>query len=258
MTTAVQGCVGQPIPYFVNSMQINRVGPSLSNKVYSRLSSSSESMESASYNMQEKNIVALSNLWSDPVNLFVGGILGFLWVALLIDVVRGAVSLGCQRVQPDETDDVFAHRQWSYFKQFLFDSISWIGLTGSTGDWAHQAKIISLGNAANHFKMNAHGASTITSSVRAWQSLQDLLTQCQKHSEADDRVEQAKLQQKELLSILDLTGYAATALWAGMSFSIIAFGLAIPGSLVAGALIVACIFAFGGLIYRMHLESLYA
>lgn len=205
----------------------------------------------------ENEVVSLSNLWGSPFDIFMAGLWGLLWVSSGNGVaVSGAHLYRLLNAHPDAEPNL-EEKQWKELKEFLLSGIGLVGLTANIVDWANQGKMIALGVASAAVKMVGYGASCITSGMRAYKSYKEILDLMEQFKRAGTDAERVYLQQKQLLSGLDLAAYGATAIWALLGFSSLALGVAVPAALMTPLLGFGCILAVSAIFYRVHLSNLY-
>lgn len=223
-------------------------------------------IDTAVADLSEKQVVSFSNLWKDPVTAMFGG----LWSLLLLFDIYCVVDSGVQllshlqagaSIEPlQETAGAASGLVGDLFKdlkKFLMDGVSLTGVSANLGDWAHRQNIISLGEAVGAFRMVGYGASCITCSVRAYSNGKEVLERLGQFKEVQSDAELARLEQKQLLSGLDLAANSATALWAFMGIAALVAGVAVAPAWLIGLSNVAAILAISSLFYHIHMINLY-
>ncbi|MGE0670399.1 MAG: hypothetical protein AB7H48_04915 [Parachlamydiales bacterium] len=227
---------------------------------------SSAPIDTAVADLSEKQVVSFSNLWKDPVTAMFGGLWSLLILFDIYCVVDSGVQLlshlqeGASLGPLQETAGSASGLAGDLFKdlkKFLMDGVSLTGVSANLGDWAHRQNIISLGEAVGTFRMVGYGASCITCSVRAYSNGKELLERLGQFKEAQSDAELARLEQKQLLSGLDLAANSATALWAFMGIAALVAGVAVAPAWLIGLSNVAAILAISSLFYHIHMINLY-
>jgi hypothetical protein len=227
---------------------------------------SSVPIDTAVADLSEKQVVSFSNLWKDPVTAMFGG----LWSLLLLFDIYCVVDSGVQLLSHLQAGASLGPLQetagsgsglvgdlFKDLKKFLMDGVSLTGVSANLGDWAHRQNIISLGEAVGAFRMVGYGASCITCSVRAYSNGKEVLERLGQFKEAQSDAELARLEQKQLLSGLDLAANSATALWAFMGIATLVAGVAVAPAWLIGLSNVAAILAISSLFYHIHMINLY-
>jgi hypothetical protein len=200
----------------------------------------------------DREVVSLSNLWETPYNAFFGGLWGFLFISGVFDLSKSGIRLHQKLTVSDLTVD-----PWEDLKQFLFDGVSLTGLIANVGDWADRGKMVALGSALPYFQTVGHGASCITSSVRAYKSYEQILEQAELLSQTDSPVKRGELEQKQLLSSLELAAYGTMAVWAFVGFGALILGLVAPPLLMISLASVSLVLATAAIFYKIHLFNVY-
>lgn len=215
------------------------------------------STSTAQSSLQNREIVSLSNFWNDPFDVFIGGMWGVLFLFNIYSIVESSQSLyESMQLDPESAVDL-GRRQWSDLQKFLIDGVSLIGLTANTAEWAHQGKMISLKSVAPYLRAIGFGASSILSSYYAARSLQELIDQGRELEQVQDKVARTRLEQKQLLSGLDLGANSLMAVWALLSLAGLTLGVAAAAGLMSGILAAGGVLAICAIFYRVHLINLY-
>lgn len=236
------------------------------NQKISEIFQSSAPIDTAVADLAEKQVVSFSNLWKDPVTAIFGGLWSLLLLFDIYCVVNSGVqllshlqegaSLGPLQERVDSGSGLVGDL-FKDLKKFFMDGVSLTGVSANIGDWAHRQNIITLGEAGGAFRLVGYGASCITCSVRAYTNGKELLERLGQFKEAQSDGALARLEQKQLLSALDLAGNSATALWAFMGIATLVAGVAVAPAWLIGMANVAAILAISSLFYNIHMINLY-
>lgn len=265
MTIAIHQRSFLPPEPFIRSAEASRSVHFASQDI-TEIFHSSAPIDSSAANLSEKQIVSFSNLWKDPITAIFGG----LWSLLLLFDVYSAVDSGVKFMMHLKEGASLGSMQeragaesgligdlFCDLKQFIVSSISLAGVTANLGDWAHQQRVVSLGQAMNAFRLVGYGASCITSSVRACSSGKEVLVRLRQFKEVKHDGDLARLEQKQFLSCLELASNGATALWAFMGIALLVSGVATAPAWLIGFSNVAGILAICALFYQVHMINLY-
>ncbi len=226
-------------------------------KQISQVFHSSVPIVSTAVDLAGKQIVSFSNLWKDPFTAVFGGLLSLLIMHSMCSAADSGSKLISHMQEGAGSGAALAGMQFRDLKKFLLEGVSLAGVSASASVWAEHENIISLGKASYGFKIISYGASCIACSNRAYAEGKKILERWEQLKEVQDGPELVRLEQKQLLGLLDFAADSTTALWAFMGIFTMVSGLLVTPPWLFSLLTVAGVLAISALSYRIHLSNIY-
>jgi hypothetical protein len=140
-------------------------------------------------------------------------------------------------------------------KTAFVDLISLGGATTYNIHWAHEVKILSLGQYVSLFKALGYGAALVIYTIEGGWSLYNLYTEKEKILKETSPAQQEKHKQRLCLALIKLIGNVSMVAWASLGIVSIALSLAVSPFLMSALLIPSCIFSFAAFFYQRHIEN---
>jgi hypothetical protein len=152
------------------------------------------------------------------------------------------------------TDEKFVKIVTAVNRAFL-DLVSLGGSTAYNLHWAHEAKILSLGQYAPLFKCLGYGASLVYNTVEAGSSFYNLIFERDQILNASHPHEKERHQNRLSLALMKLIGNVSLVAWAALGIATAATGFVVSSPVTISLLILGCVFSIGALFYQMHIET---
>lgn len=140
-------------------------------------------------------------------------------------------------------------------KTAFLDLVSLGGSTAYNLHWAHEAKILSLGQYAPLFKCLGYGASLVYNTVEGGWSFYNLFLERDEILKATHPREKQMHEHRLYLALMKVIGNVSTVAWTTLGIATAATGFVVSSPVTTSLLIVGCVFSIGSFFYQKHIES---
>jgi hypothetical protein len=146
-------------------------------------------------------------------------------------------------------------RVGSAVKAAFVDLISLGGATAYIAHWAHEVKILSLGQYATLINRLCYGASLITNTVECGWSIYNIHTEKEAILKEASPIEKEKHKQRLCLSLIKVIANINMIAWAILKIATIAVGLATSPILLTVLLVIGGTFSVAACFYQTHIKN---
>jgi hypothetical protein len=140
-------------------------------------------------------------------------------------------------------------------KTAFVDLVSLGGTTAYNIHWAHEVKILSLGQYAPLIKSFGLGASLIVNIIEGGSSTYNIYAEQEAISKETLPEQREKHKQRLYLSFMKLIGNISIIAWAMLGIAAIAGDLAVSSIVMSTLLMTGCIFPIAAFFYQRHIEN---
>ncbi len=187
-------------------------------------------------------------------NIIEGGIWAGFWGICAVFSGMSLHELYCSLTVELPADEKFV-KIGTAFKTAFLDLVSLGGSTAYNLQWAHEAKILSLGQCAPLFKCLGYGASLVYSTVEGGWSLYTLFLERDEILKATHPQEKEKHQHRLYVVLMKLIGNVSMVAWTALGIATAATGFVVSSPVTTSLLIVGCAFSMGSFFYEKHIDS---
>jgi hypothetical protein len=203
---------------------------------------------------QERPLFNLRALLDDPLEIAVGGFWGLWWVA---DAAISCTNLYELYVAVTDTASSSVAKIALAVKRAFLSLVSFAWDSTFLASWAHETKIISLGQYAPAFKAFGNAASLVINGIEGACSLHDLVTAHEKAvDEALASAEREKNKQRFCWSLIKLAGHVTMVAWAALGITAFALGTVFNPIVTGGILLLGCSLSLVALCYKQGIDQL--
>lgn len=203
---------------------------------------------------QERSFFNLRALLDDPLEIAVGGFWGLWWVA---DAALTCSNLYDLYVAVTDTASATVGKIALAVKRAFLGLVSFAWDSTFLASWAHDAKVISLGQYAPAFKAFGNAASLVINGIEGVCSLHDLVTA---HEKAVDETlgsaDREKNKQRFCWSFIKLAGHVTMVAWAALGITAFALGTVFNPIMTGGILLLGCSLSMVALCYKQGIDQL--
>lgn len=202
---------------------------------------------------QEKPLFNLRALLDDPIEIVMGGFWGAWWVA---DAALSCINLYDLYVTVTDTACESVEKAVLAAKRAFLSLVSLAWDTTFLASWAHDTKIISLGQYAPAFKAFGNAASLVINGIEGACSVHDLVTA---HDKAVDETltsaDREKGKQRFCWSFIKLAGHVTMVAWATLGITAFALGTVFNPIFTGGILLMGCTLSLVALCYKQGIDQ---
>ncbi len=191
---------------------------------------------------------------SDPGNLVEGGVWASFWGLCALFSGTSLYGLYQELTIEHPVSEKFA-KIGKAVKTAFIDLVSLGGATAYNVHWAHDVKIISLGQYAPLMKGLGYGSSLIINIIEGGWSIYNILSEKEAILNETSPEQQEKHKQRLCLSLMKLIGNVSMIAWAALNIATIAASVAVSSMLMSALLIAACVFHISVFFYQRHIEK---
>ncbi len=191
---------------------------------------------------------------SDSGNLVEGGIWAGFWGLCALFSGISLYELYRELTIEHPASEKFA-KIGKAVKTAFVDLISLGGATAYNIHWAHDVKMISLGQYAPLVKGLGYGSSLIINIVEGGWSIYNITIEKEAILKETSPEQQEKHKQRLCLSLMKLIGNISMVAWTALGIATLATGLAISPILMSALLIVGCVLPVVAFFYQRHIEN---
>lgn len=141
-------------------------------------------------------------------------------------------------------------------KKVFLDLVSLAGATIYNFYWAHDVKIISLGQLAPLFKALGYGASLLYNIIDGGWSVYHLCSEKEAMRKATNPYEKEYHQQRFSLQLMKVIGNVTMAAWTALGIAAFATGFAVSSAIMTTLLFTGCVFSVAAFGYQIHLDKM--
>jgi hypothetical protein len=140
-------------------------------------------------------------------------------------------------------------------KKVFLDIVSLAGATLYNVFWAHELKIISLGQLAPLFKALGYGSSLIYNIIDGGWSVYQLCQEKEEMRKATNPYEKDYHQQRFSLALMKVIGNVTMAAWTALGIATFATGFAVSSAIMTTMLLTGCVLSIAAFTYQIHLDK---
>lgn len=190
----------------------------------------------------------------DPGNIIEGGIWAGFWGLCAFFSGSSLCKLYQELTIEQPASEKFS-KIGKAVKTAFIDLISLGGATAFNVHWAHEVKMISLGQYAPFVKSLGYGSSLIINIVEGGWSIYNILMEKEAILKETSPEQQEKHKQRLCLSLIKLIGNISMIAWSALGIGTLATGLAVSPMLMSGLLIIGCVLPVAAFFYQRHIEK---
>jgi hypothetical protein len=190
----------------------------------------------------------------DPGNLVEGGIWAGFWGLCALFSGISLYELYQELTIEHPASEKFAKISKAAKTAFV-DLISLGGATAYNIHWAHEVKMISLGQYAPLIKSLGYGSSLIINIVEGGWSIYNIAIEKEAILKETLPEQQEKHKQRLCLSLMKLIGNISMIVWTALGVAAIVTSLTVSPMLMSILLIIGCVLPVAVFFYQRHLEN---
>jgi hypothetical protein len=189
-----------------------------------------------------------------PENIVEGGLWAGFWGLCVIFSSKSLHQLYSELTIEHPAAEKFA-KIGKAVKTAFIDLISLGGATAYNAHWAHEAKILSLGQYAPLVKGLGYGASLVINTIEGGWAIYNIHTEKEAILKETSPILKEKHKQQLFFSLMKLVGNVSMVAWTALSIIPIAWGFAVSSLLTSTFLFFGCTCSFAAFFYQRHIEK---